>query len=457
MPAAPGGFETPPASRWTGPLPPGDADEALDATWLVGSGAPTFPGSAREARPPAPPTMVRSVPPVPPPSSAGRQRFQSLWREHRRTLQVGAIVGVVLVCVAAVAVGVGRWILRSGPVLTVTRPEGGTVTGAGLNCGSRGSTCAVTLRNDEAVELQVAADAGFLFVGYTGDCAPAGRTTMAGPRTCGATFERESVQAATTQTLTIDPPTGGTVLGIDIKCGSQGTACSAALPNGVPVTLSAQADAGYAFGNFTGDCTPAGETQMTGPRTCGAVFRPSLPPGPPPGPGPSAAVRRPSAGGGGGGGAPPGGGAPTVVAPPTGPGPMPGTPSATVSPEPEVPPPIAPEVQAKNEIAKTLKAYVEAYKQLDVQAIRRVFPGVSPGLASQFKDVKSIASCTFGDPEYVELNAEAGTATMDVPWTLVQDMKVGGRQKTETVARVKMSRPAPRADWRIEGVTHRPK
>jgi len=70
-----------------------------------------------------------------------------------------------------------------------------------------------------------------------------------------------------------------------------------------------------------------------------------------------------------------------------------------------LPPPIAPEVQAKNEIARTLKTYVDAYKQLNVDGIRRVFPGVSPGIAAQFKDIQSIATCTFGDPEYIDLKA----------------------------------------------------
>jgi hypothetical protein len=358
--------------------------------------------------------------------------------------------------IAWLVIGLSDWLWPSGQVLTVTRPEGGTITGSGVNCGTNGSACSVTLAKDGTAELQVQPDAGSLFVGYTGDCAPSGRTTMAGPRTCGATFEREPTAAVTNQMLTIVPPTGGTVLGVDIKCGTLGSQCSTELPNGVPVTLSASADAGYSFGNFTGDCTPAGDAQMTAPRTCGAVFRPSLPAGAPVGPPPvgrAAQVPRAPSGGGlpSGAGPPAGGGLPSVAGPPS------GVELPTLTQEAPAPPPIAPDVQAKNEIARTLKAYCDAYKNLDLEAIRRVFPGVSPALAGQFKDVKSMVKCTCGDTEYVELNPEAGSATVNVPWTLELDMNVGGRRKSETIAKVKMSRPELRADWRIDGITHRPK
>lgn len=387
-----------------------------------------------------------------------------MWLRHGRTLQAVALAVVGLLVIAAVAIGLSRWFWPSGYVLTVTRPQGGTVTGPGIECGTREADCSATLSKDQLVELQVTADSGYLFVGYTDDCAPSGRTTMSAAKTCGATFEKEEVVAGNTQTLNIVPPTGGTVLGVDIKCGTLGTDCTAALPNGVPVTLSAQADTGYSLANFTGDCTPAGETQMTGPKTCGAVFRPALPPGtpvtvaPPPSPRTPQVPSAPASSGVGGGmpsgGLMPGGGATVPIAPvqPSGGAAMP-----TLTQEAPVPPPISAEDQAKGEIARTLKAYTEAYKDRDATAVRRVFPGVPQAITQQLGDVKAIAACAFGTLEYAELNPEAGTAVIEAPWTLVQDMKVGGQKKVETIARVRMSRPAPRADWRIDSVTHRPK
>ena len=120
-------------------------------------------------------------------------------------------------------------------------------------------------------------------------------------------------------------------------------------------------------------------------------------------------------------------------------------------------PRIGPDVQAKKEIAETLEAYTDAYRSLDLDAIRRVFPGMPPGLTRQLEDVKSIVTCTLGEVEYIELNPEAGSATIDAPWMLVQEMKVGRRQESEAIARIRMSRPAPGAGWRIEAVSHRPK
>src|SRR4029079_797468 len=87
--------------------------------------------------------------------------------------------------------------------------------------------------------------------------------------------------AAATQTLTITPPTGGTLEGVDILCGTKGSGCTAQHPDGVPVELHPTADPGFTFMGFTGDCAPLGHTQMSGPRSCGATFSPtdSLKPG----------------------------------------------------------------------------------------------------------------------------------------------------------------------------------
>jgi len=84
-----------------------------------------------------------------------------------------------------------------------------------------------------------------VFSGYTGDCAPVGRTSMTEPRTCGATFDQVATPAATaTFRLTITKPEGGTVVGNGgIYCGTSGAMCTADIPSGVPVSLKAEADA----------------------------------------------------------------------------------------------------------------------------------------------------------------------------------------------------------------------
>ena len=119
-------------------------------------------------------------------------------------------------------------------MLTITKPAGGTLSaaGAGIRCGTRGSDCTASRPNGELIELTPEADAGFTFSGYIGDCAPGGRTIMTNAaRTCGGTFvkiESAGPPPGATQTLTIAPmPTGGTLEGVDILCGTKGTVCSA--------------------------------------------------------------------------------------------------------------------------------------------------------------------------------------------------------------------------------------
>jgi hypothetical protein len=73
--------------------------------------------------------------------------------------------------------------------------------------------------------------------------------------------------------LTITKPVGGTlVLGVDIKCGTSGTICSFSYPSGGVVELRYQADPGFVFAAFTGDCARGGRVTMDAPRICGATF-----------------------------------------------------------------------------------------------------------------------------------------------------------------------------------------
>ncbi len=75
--------------------------------------------------------------------------------------------------------------------LTVTRPSGGTITGAGINCGTSNNVCQVTMPSTRTLGLQAVPDAGYAFSGWTGDCTgtnPSVWLPLAGPRTCGATF-----------------------------------------------------------------------------------------------------------------------------------------------------------------------------------------------------------------------------------------------------------------------------
>lgn len=87
-------------------------------------------------------------------------------------------------------------------------------------------------------------------------------------------------------TLSLARPTGGTVTGSGVSCGSAGSACSVTAPAASAISLLATADRGYAFGAWTGDCagtTPAQTVVLDRSKSCGATFTsvPTVPLGPP--------------------------------------------------------------------------------------------------------------------------------------------------------------------------------
>jgi len=249
----------------------------------------------------------------------------------------------------------------------------------------------------------------------------------------------------------------------DIVCGTLGNKCSATRPAGESVKLEAQADSGFVFQRFTGGCAPSGEMVMTGPRTCGATFGQNLTAvNQPPSPKPLSPPRRPepkpeanptpvdippppptpSGVGGAGGTATPG----TTTPGPIGPGTYP------------TPPPISPEDFAKNEIRKLLKLYCAAYQSLDLDAMRRVFPQLPNAISEQFRQFNSVECTVVGEPEFVDLEAEAGIAKIEVGIKMVYDRKVGGlRPPDNLMTTAKLSRPQPRGSWRIDNMMFRVK
>ena len=75
--------------------------------------------------------------------------------------------------------------------LTITRPSGGRVNAAGIDCGTKGKQCSVTMPAPLWLGIQATPDAGYSFTGWTGNCSgtqPSYSLALAGPRTCSATF-----------------------------------------------------------------------------------------------------------------------------------------------------------------------------------------------------------------------------------------------------------------------------
>jgi glucose/arabinose dehydrogenase len=210
----------------------------------------------------------------------------------------------------------------SGPLgmasLSITPPTGGTVFGPGLQCGVTGTACVVTLPGGVVVGLEAVPAQGFVFSAWTGpaDCTD-GLLVLTASIACSATFSGSGSGGpppppppSGLQRITLTPPTGGTIVGPGLNCGTGGSACVIDLPAGMTIGLETQAAAGFAFSAWTGDADCAdGQLTMTTSISCSATFSGSGsggPPPPPPSPPPPSGLQRLTV-------VPPGGG--TIVGP----------------------------------------------------------------------------------------------------------------------------------------------
>ncbi len=192
--------------------------------------------------------------------------------------------------------------------LTVTRPAGGTVNGAGINCGTGGTICQVTMSAAMTLGLQATPDSGYAFSAWSGSCtgtSPSYSLVLDGTKTCGATFTAVAPPPPTTTTpppttttpppveatppttglpigapytLTIERRSGGVVKSAGINCGTTAKACTTTMPAPMTLGLQATADPGYAFLEWTGHCSGTSvnlSISLEGARTCAASFIPA--------------------------------------------------------------------------------------------------------------------------------------------------------------------------------------
>ena len=382
----------------------------------------------------------------------------------------GAVLALGTVVVGALLVWILMATFRSiwpaGQLLTITKPVGGTIKGPGIECGTSGTRCSTAVTTGEVIELDPQPDKDYVFSGYTGDCAPVGRTSMTEPRTCGATFDRVAAPiAAATFRLTITKPEGGTVVGNGgIYCGTNGSICTADIPSGVPVSLKADADDGYSFQQFTLDCPSTGEMTMTAAKTCGASFMKSLSPLNSAPPRPPAATNQPRP-------KPP---AATTAAPPSvtvPPGPSPTKPNpsgsqgptptgATIAPTDPGKPAAAPktaEEHAKEEIGQLVKNYCTALGTLKPESVRRLFHRDNErDFKALFKEYKGLKCTITSPPEYDRIDASpAGGAQLKFGMKQAIQMASGGAPKEqETIVTMVVSRKDFQSDWLIDRVSH---
>jgi uncharacterized repeat protein (TIGR02543 family) len=170
------------------------------------------------------------------------------------------------------------------PTYTLTvapSPTGGSVSGGGLACGDGGATCSVAVASGSTVTLTATPASGYTFTGWGGACGGASATTgvlMDAAKTCSATFTSSSGPVnGPPYTMTITPPTGGTIQGAGLNCGGGATQCSVTMPAAMTLGIAATPAPGYSFGGWTGDCAgtnPNLWVALDGPRACSAVFTP---------------------------------------------------------------------------------------------------------------------------------------------------------------------------------------
>jgi hypothetical protein len=134
----------------------------------------------------------------------------------------------------------------------------GTVTGPGISCATGSATgCGAQEANGATVALSAAAaDAGSVFVGWSGCSSVSGDTchvAMTSAQSVAAVFE----PATYPLTLAWSGIGTGTVTGVTwTACDAAG--CSATVANGANVALTAEADAGFAFAGWGVVCTGTG-------------------------------------------------------------------------------------------------------------------------------------------------------------------------------------------------------
>jgi hypothetical protein len=391
-----------------------------------------------------------------------------VWK--RPPVMIGAAAVALIIVVAGLTTLVARWVAGSGGgeiQLSIARPSGGTLVGAGVRCGTQGSECSARLPRGESVEFLAEPDAGFRFTGFTGDCAPGGRITMNAPRTCGATFEAEPEAVVVKHLLSIAPPRGGTVVGVGgtINCGTRGKDCAVQINHGTPVKLEGWADPGFTFRGFTGQCAQGGEVQIVGPLTCAATFTPnaaiatSKPTGttaPPTGSraGSTGTSTLPTTGGGAGGAGGTqarGGTGGDFAAPPAPPKVTPSDDGPIAPPPP--PKPLPPDVVARKAIEDTLERYRVAYEDLNVVGMQRVFPSAADRFKAQFQAYKDMEYSFAGPPKYVQLDPLAGTAMVEIETKQTATPKVGSRRSNDSLLRFNLKKNGADDEWIITSST----
>jgi hypothetical protein len=173
----------------------------------------------------------------------------------------GASVSCTLVLSADRTVNANFTQSATTNTLTVSVSGNGTVTGGGIACtGAGGSGCTASEPSGTSVTLTANPGSGAAFTGWGGACAGTAVTcvvSMNGDQNVTASFSGGTNTSFPLSVSVIGP---GKVSGSGISCGNGDGGCSANLPAGSNVTLSATPAAGATFAGWGGACSGTSST-----------------------------------------------------------------------------------------------------------------------------------------------------------------------------------------------------
>jgi lysozyme len=164
--------------------------------------------------------------------------------------------------------------IRRGEIgsMSVGSAAGGIVTGSRIACGNDSVDCTRLMNPGDSLTLTATPDPDARLMGWTGACADVGASrsctvTILGYRATSAVFGyRVQVTRQGTGDGSVTSSPG------DLDCG---TMCTAVVPAGTSLVLTAAADSASTFGGWSGGCTGSATTcalTVNGPVTIGAGF-----------------------------------------------------------------------------------------------------------------------------------------------------------------------------------------
>lgn len=164
------------------------------------------------------------------------------------------------------------YVKGSRTLLTATAPANGSITGAGLTCGT---VCSVGLAAATATAtLTATPNAGYKFIGWGGDCAGKPATcalAMSADKTVSATF------ASTTNPIAVTIVGSGGYVGVNLGDKTCLSSCTVMATSSTDVRATAGTQPNNRFVGWGGDC--AGKPNpcsldMTSPKAITATFEP---------------------------------------------------------------------------------------------------------------------------------------------------------------------------------------